>query len=140
MTWEDLVALQKKVEVGKPEPLQLKAWADGWLWAIKELRGMDFYELGKGALASNPFTDAPHYFNEGIHKMLGSQARQAWIYVAFHTGIPNVDMEAAWGDLRDTDWRHNYNAHLEFFALVKNPEAFCGQFTGRYRAPLRNST
>ena len=124
MTWEDLVALQKKVEVDKPEPLQLKAWADGWLWAIKELRGTDFYELGKGALVSNPFTDAPHYFNEGIHKMLGSQARQAWVYVAFHTGIPNVDMEAAWGDLRDTDWRHNPTAQLEFFSLIKEPEKF----------------
>ena len=60
--------------------------------------------------------------------MLGSQARQAWVYVAFHTGIPNDGLEAALGDLNDTDWRHNYNAQLEFFALVKEPESFCGRY------------
>ena len=128
MTWEDLVALQKKVEVGKPEPLQLKEWAEGWLWAIQTLRGEGFYEQGKGALTTHPFRDAPDWFNEGIHKMLGSQARQAWIYVAFHTGISNHQLERTFGKLNDTNWRHNYDAQLDFFAIVMEPEKFCGVY------------
>ena len=126
MTWEDLADVQKRVEVGTPAPLELSAWADRWLWAIKELRGLDFYKPGKGALMTHPFKGVPDWFNDGIHKMLGSGARQAWIYVSFHTGIPMPELSAAFGELKDTNWQHNYNAQLEFFALVKDPGVFCG--------------
>ena len=128
MKWTDLVVLQKKVEVEKPTPLALKEWADGWLQAIPQLLGEGFYELGKGALMIQPFHDAPDWFNEGIHKMLGSQARQAWVYVAYHTGITNEALEGAFGDLNDPEWKFNINAQREFFVLVKDPASFCGAY------------
>ena len=116
MKWEDLLLLQTHIEAvdGGKKPLALKAWADGWLWAIKELRGDGFYEPGKGAVMTHPFKDAPDYFNEGIHKMLGSGSRQAWIYVAFHTGISTGDLARAFGELNDTNWRHS-NRHVQGF-------------------------
>ena len=71
MKWEDLVDVQKRVEVEDPSPLLVKAWADKWLWAMKNLKDAGFYKEGGGALMTHPFKDAPDWFNEGIHKMLG---------------------------------------------------------------------
>lgn len=130
MKWEDTIVVRTQTEIEVLDrgrrPLKLKEWAEGWLETIQTLRWEDFYEQGKGARMTHPLRDAPDWFNEGIHKMLGSGARQAWIYVAFHTGMPIDSMEATFGKLNDTNWQHNYEAQLDFFALVKEPELFCG--------------
>ena len=86
MKWNDLVALQIAIEADTPAPLKLSSWAEGWLDVEKDLNRFGFYKVGAGALNTHPFKDAPDYVNKGVHKMLGSQARQVWVHLAFHMG------------------------------------------------------